>query len=55
MHNQITKDRNVILIIPLDAGIPDMFLSRLSDYSKAFFLGATIEIGKPMSLEKSTI
>lgn len=50
MHNQITKDRNLILIVPLDAGIPDLFLSRLADYSKAFFMGATIEVGKPLNL-----
>lgn len=55
MHNEVTKDRNIICIVPLDAEIPDVFLSQLGDYCKAFFLGATIEMGKPVGLERCGI
>lgn len=50
MHNEVTPERNVIFIQPLEKNIPDTFLSRLNDYCKAFFLGATIETGKPLDI-----
>ena len=55
MHNELTKERNIILIQPLEVNIPDLFLSRLNDYCKAFFLGATIETAKPKNISETGV
>lgn len=48
---QISEECKIIFIQPLDLDIPEHFTNCLRDYCGAFFLGADIEVGKPVDLD----